>query len=114
MHRQGRVACEITTTNELLLTELVFNNSLTPLRPAEIVALLSATVFQQRRCSEPTLTPTLQTGMDVMKATAASIAEVQVEFGGHIVALWVLCCSACLSCLWARGLMSLADCLWHG
>jgi hypothetical protein len=38
------VACEISTCNEIILTELVFNNELTNLNPEEIVALLSALV----------------------------------------------------------------------
>ena len=41
---QGRVACEITTCDELIGTELVFNNVLTGLEPEEIVALLSCLV----------------------------------------------------------------------
>jgi len=44
-------------SNELLITELVFKNILTVLQPAQIVALLSALIFQQRTDSEPTLTP---------------------------------------------------------
>ena len=41
---KGRVACEITTCDELIGTELVFNNVLTSLEPDEIVALLSCLV----------------------------------------------------------------------
>jgi antiviral helicase SKI2 len=57
---QGRVACEISTCDEIVATELVFENALTELDPAEIVALLSCMVFQEKRCVEPKLTPTLQ------------------------------------------------------
>lgn len=46
-------------SNELLITELILKNVLTVLQPAEIVALLSALIFQQRTDSEPTLTPNL-------------------------------------------------------
>lgn len=43
---KGRVACEI-SNHELLVTELVFENILSHMPPAEIVALLSCFVFQQ-------------------------------------------------------------------
>lgn len=56
---KGRVACEM-NIHELVITELVFRNILSPLEPAEIASLLSCTVFQERRCSEPELTDTLK------------------------------------------------------
>ncbi len=43
---KGRVACEVNTCEELLLTELVFENVLAPLDPHEIAGLLSALVCQ--------------------------------------------------------------------
>lgn len=46
MELKGRVACEL-HTQEVLLTELLFQNILSGLKPAEIVALLSCFVFQQ-------------------------------------------------------------------
>ena len=45
---KGRVACEMNTCDELLATEVLFNNILEPLNPPEIAALLSAFVFQVR------------------------------------------------------------------
>ena len=56
---KGRVACEI-SNHELVLTELVFQNILSPLPIAEIAALLSCMVFQEKRCSEPELTESLK------------------------------------------------------
>lgn len=48
---KGRVACEM-HTQEILVTELLFQNVLSALKPAEIAALLSCIVFQQVRiCS---------------------------------------------------------------
>lgn len=55
---KGRVALQM-GTNELLITELILKNVLTVLQPAEIAALLSALIFQQRTNIEPTLTPNL-------------------------------------------------------
>ncbi|KAK2149228.1 hypothetical protein NP493_3034g00010 [Ridgeia piscesae] len=45
---KGRVACEI-SGHELIITELIFHNMLTPLHPTEIAAVLSSVVFQGRR-----------------------------------------------------------------
>ena len=56
---KGRVACEI-NNHELVITELVFQNILSPLPTAEIAALLSCMVFQEKRCSEPELTESLK------------------------------------------------------
>jgi antiviral helicase SKI2 len=53
---KGRVAAEISTTEELILTELLFEGVLGDLSPAEAVALLSALVFQVR--TPPTHPPT--------------------------------------------------------
>ena len=56
---KGRIACEI-STQELIITELIFENILSTLHPTEIAALLSCVVFEQRRCSEPNLNKELQ------------------------------------------------------
>lgn len=56
---KGKVACEM-GNHELMITELVFHNVLTELEPAEIAALLSCLVFQQRNACPAVLTPTLE------------------------------------------------------
>ena len=56
---KGRVACQI-SCHELLLTELLFENALSPLAPEESAALLSCLVFTQKTQVEPHLTSTLQ------------------------------------------------------
>ena len=43
---KGRVACEL-HAQEVLVTELLFQNTLSGMEPAEIAALLSCVVFQQ-------------------------------------------------------------------
>ena len=43
---KGRVACEI-HTHEVIVTELLFRNTLSEFEPAEIAAILSAFVLQQ-------------------------------------------------------------------
>ncbi|XP_078343350.1 superkiller complex protein 2-like [Oculina patagonica] len=77
---KGRVACEI-SNHELIITELVFENAFTNLHPTEIVALLSCFVFQQRRCSEPSLTKTLEEGKECILNMSEQIANLQSECG---------------------------------
>jgi len=77
---KGRVACEM-GSNELIVTELVFQNKLTDRPPTEIAALLSCLVFQQRNCSPPSLTPSLEKGVEDIKATAERVGKVQVDCG---------------------------------
>ena len=73
---KGRVACEM-GSHELLVTELVFNNVLTDRPPAEIAALLSCLVFQQKNCSAPELTPSLEKGIESIKQCARVIGNAQ-------------------------------------
>jgi len=77
---KGRVACEM-GSNELIITELVFQNKLTDRPPAEIAALLSCMVFQQRNCSTPNLTSSLEKGVEDIKTTAERVGRVQVDCG---------------------------------
>lgn len=81
---KGRVACEINTADELVLTELILDNVFAEYEPAEIVALLSSFVFQEKNSSEPTLTPRLQKGKDVITKFAEQIAEKQLACGVEI------------------------------
>ena len=43
-------------SDELIATELIFENVLTPLSPAEIVAVMSCLIFEEKDENEPTLT----------------------------------------------------------
>ncbi|XP_050775554.1 SKI2 subunit of superkiller complex protein isoform X3 [Gopherus flavomarginatus] len=76
----GRVACEI-SNHELLLTELVFDNLLTELRPEESVALLSCLVCQSKGQAEPPVPSVLRKGMERIRAVAERIALLQRECG---------------------------------
>ncbi|GFS05858.1 helicase SKI2W [Elysia marginata] len=77
---KGRVACEM-SNHELVVTELVFENALTDLDPAEIAALLSCFVFEMRRCSEPNLTEALVKGRKQILAKAEMVGRLQKEVG---------------------------------
>ncbi|RHZ22476.1 hypothetical protein DYB37_003069 [Aphanomyces astaci] len=56
---KGRVACEVNTCEELILTEIIFENVLASLEPEEIVSVLSALIFQEKTQNATTLTPRL-------------------------------------------------------
>lgn len=45
---KGRVACEISTGDELLLTELIFNGTFNQLSPEQCAGLLSCFVFTEK------------------------------------------------------------------
>lgn len=61
---KGRVACEINSGYELVLTELILDNFLGDFEPEEIVALLSVFVYEGRTREEepPIVTPRLARG----------------------------------------------------
>ncbi|KAI8839115.1 antiviral helicase [Chytriomyces cf. hyalinus JEL632] len=78
---KGRVACEINTADELILTELVLENFLADYEPSEIVALLSCFVFQEKSQNVPVLTPRLERGIEEIKAIALKVHAVQKMCG---------------------------------
>nr|XP_057902424.1 helicase SKI2W [Doryrhamphus excisus] len=77
---KGRVACQI-SSHELLLTELLFENVLSPLAPEESAALLSCLIFTQKTQVEPHVTNTLQEGIDRVLSVAQRIGELQRDCG---------------------------------
>ncbi|KAM9385318.1 superkiller complex protein 2 [Pholidichthys leucotaenia] len=77
---KGRVACQI-SSHELLLTELLFENVLSPLAPEESAALLSCLVFTQNTQAEPHITNTLQEGISRVLSVASRIGELQRDCG---------------------------------
>ena len=74
---KGKVACEIHSGDELVLTELILDNVLAEYEPAEIAALLSAFVFQEKTDSEPTLTAKLSKGIKTITDIAENVNKVQ-------------------------------------
>ena len=76
---KGKVACEIHSADELILTELILENVLADFEPEEIVALLSAFVFQEKTESEPTLTAHLEKGKASIIAISEKVNQFQVQ-----------------------------------
>lgn len=73
---KGRVACEISSGDELLLTELIFNGNFNDLTPAQAAALLSCFAFQERCKEAPRLKPELAEPLKAMREIAAKIAKI--------------------------------------
>lgn len=84
---KGRVACELNTVHELLTTELLLENAFQESEPAEIVALLSTMVFQERpvmsadELPKTTLPETLQRGVKRMQEMALQLASLESAHG---------------------------------
>ncbi|KAK9466075.1 rRNA-processing arch domain-containing protein [Lipomyces arxii] len=76
---KGRVACEVSTGDELVLTEMIFNGQFNDLTPEQIAALLSCFVFQEKAREVPKLTPELAKPLRDLKETARRIAKVSRE-----------------------------------
>ncbi|CAG5867769.1 unnamed protein product [Menidia menidia] len=68
---KGRVACEISSADELLLTDMVFNGLFNNLTAEQATALLSCFVFQENASEMPKLTEQL----------AAPLRQMQVRKG---------------------------------
>ncbi|KAF8649211.1 hypothetical protein AX16_005938 [Volvariella volvacea WC 439] len=76
---KGRVACEISTGDELLLTELIFNGVFNPLLPEQCAALLSCFVFEEKSETTTKLKEELAAPLRVMQEIARRIAKVAKE-----------------------------------
>jgi antiviral helicase SKI2 len=68
---------QIHSADELVLTELVLENVLADYTPEEIVALLSAFVFQEKTDVEPTLTASLERGVAAIVKISEKVNEIQ-------------------------------------
>lgn len=83
---KGRVACEINCGWELVLTELVLDNFLGDFEPEEIVALLSAFVYEGKTSDEeePKITPRLEKGKQKINEIMSNVMDI---FNKHQVTL---------------------------
>ncbi|KXL45691.1 hypothetical protein M433DRAFT_66701 [Acidomyces richmondensis BFW] len=74
---KGKVACEIHSADEIVLTELILENVLADYEPEEIVALLSSFVFQEKTESTPNMTPALEHGRDTIIKISEKVNDCQ-------------------------------------
>lgn len=79
VEKKGRVACEISTGDELLLTEMIFNGVFNDLTPEQCAALLSCFVFTEKSEQPVRLKEDLAAPLRVMQETARRIAKVSKE-----------------------------------
>ncbi|KAG9075983.1 ATP-dependent RNA helicase mtr4 [Ceratobasidium sp. UAMH 11750] len=76
---KGRVACEISTGDELLLTEMIFNGVFNTLLPEQCAALLSCFVFTEKSEQKTKLKEELAAPLRVLQEIARRIAKVSKE-----------------------------------
>lgn len=76
---KGRVACEINSAPELILTELILDNILADYTPEEAVALLSVFVFVEKTESVPEIPPRIAQGLDTIYAIADNVENCQLR-----------------------------------
>mmetsp|Transcript_23886 Transcript_23886/g.68608 ORF Transcript_23886/g.68608 Transcript_23886/m.68608 type:complete len:1498 (-) Transcript_23886:33-4526(-) len=84
---KGRVACEVNTCEELVVTEMVFEGVLNDLEPAEIVAALSALIFQEKSADselDSELPDSLVLCCEKMRKIAINLGEMQRDHGLQI------------------------------
>ncbi|KAG2185026.1 hypothetical protein INT43_000939 [Umbelopsis isabellina] len=82
---KGRVACEISTGDELLLTELIFHGVFNDLSVEQSVALLSCFVFDEKSEETPRLKEELEGPLRTMQEVARRIAKVSQESKLNVV-----------------------------
>uniref|UniRef100_T1IR20 Exosome RNA helicase MTR4 n=1 Tax=Strigamia maritima TaxID=126957 RepID=T1IR20_STRMM len=76
---KGRVACEITSGDELLLTEMLFSGIFNEMTAQQCTALLSCFVFQETSNEVSSLTTELSVPLSQMQEIARYIAKVSIE-----------------------------------
>ncbi|KAJ7386581.1 Exosome RNA helicase MTR4 [Desmophyllum pertusum] len=76
---KGRVACELSSGDELLLTEMIFNGVFNDLTVQQCVALLSCFVFEEKSDELPKLTEELAGPLRQMQESARRIGKVSEE-----------------------------------
>lgn len=79
IHLKGRVACELSSADELLITEMVFNGLFGSLTPQQACALLSCFVCDERSNEAPKLSEELSGPLRQMQDLARRIAKVSNE-----------------------------------
>uniref|UniRef100_A0A1B6EZH0 Exosome RNA helicase MTR4 n=1 Tax=Cuerna arida TaxID=1464854 RepID=A0A1B6EZH0_9HEMI len=76
---KGRVACELSSGEELLMTELIFNGVFNDLTVPQCVALLSTFVCDEKSSENPRMSEELAGPLRQMQELARRIARVSVE-----------------------------------
>jgi antiviral helicase SKI2 len=78
---KGRVACEINSCEELILTEMIFENIFTALTPLECVSILSCLICQEKTEEEISLSENLVRVKETVNKLTSTLGEIQREYG---------------------------------
>lgn len=76
---KGKVACEISSADELTLTELMFSGVLKEIKVEEMISLLSCLVWQEKLQDAQKPRDELALLFTQLQDTARRIAKVQLE-----------------------------------
>ncbi|CAE8583613.1 unnamed protein product, partial [Polarella glacialis] len=76
---KGRMACELTSADEILMTEIVFNNVFADMEANHIIALCSCLVFDEKSEDPITNNLELMKAFETCKGIARNVAEVMLE-----------------------------------
>ncbi|XP_043209434.1 exosome RNA helicase MTR4-like [Amphibalanus amphitrite] len=76
---KGRVACELSSADELLITEMIFNGMFNDLSVPQSVALMSCFTFDEKSNDAPKLQDQLSGALRQMQELARRIARVSVD-----------------------------------
>ena len=79
MELKGKVACEISSADELVLTELMFNGVFKDIKIEEMVSLLSCFVWQEKLQDAQKPREELDMLFTQLQDTARRVAIVQLE-----------------------------------
>jgi len=76
---KGRMACELTSADEILMTEIVFQNVFADIDANNIIALCSCLVFDEKSEDPITNNLDLMKAFETCKGIARNVAEIMVE-----------------------------------
>eukprot|EP00931_Biecheleriopsis_adriatica_P061271 TRINITY_DN36836_c0_g1_i1.p1 TRINITY_DN36836_c0_g1~~TRINITY_DN36836_c0_g1_i1.p1 ORF type:complete len:1062 (-),score=260.86 TRINITY_DN36836_c0_g1_i1:47-3232(-) len=76
---KGRMACELTSADEILMTEIVFQNVFADMEANNIIALCSCLVFDEKSEDPITNNLDLMKAFETCKGIARNVAEVMLE-----------------------------------
>merc|ERR1712194_926089 len=77
---KGRMACELTSADEVLLTEIVFQNVFDGMEANNIIALCYCLVFDERSEDPMTNNPELVKAFDQVKGIARGVGDIVVAW----------------------------------
>lgn len=76
---KARVACQISTGDELMLSELLFNRFFNDMTPEQCAAVMSCFVFEERVNETPVLTEDMSKALREIQRQARLVAKVSIE-----------------------------------